>query len=255
MARQARSLDVLLAEVNAVAPKRSKVSDGGLGDSAHQKAGTSDHLPNKAGVWRARDFTHDPTGGLDCNTLTAALVPMLGKHPALGSGAYLIWNARIISTDRLGEGWRKYTGANAHRKHAHVSVATAAAGYDSTAPWGISTPTPPAPNQEDNMLVIGKPKNDPQHWIGDGITCRRIANEATLKNIKYLASEGMLTVFENGAVQPIDDIWALGHPIDDDFALTKRAIEQVAVKTGVVIDYAAIAKAVNDEAAKRLGVK
>lgn len=138
MARQARSLDVALAEVNAIAPRRSKVSDGGIGDVAHQKAGTSDHLPNKAGVWRARDFTHDPAGGLDCNVLAARLVSLLGQHPALGSGAYLIWNRRIISTDRLGSGWRPYTGSNPHDKHLHVSVATAASGYDSTAPWGIT---------------------------------------------------------------------------------------------------------------------
>lgn len=137
MARQARSLDVALVEVNAIAPRRSKVSDGGIGDVAHQKAGTSDHLPNKAGVWRARDFTHDPAGGLDCNVLAADLVPLLGNHPALGSGAYLIWNRRIISTDRLREGWRAYGGANGHTKHLHVSVATAASGYDSIAPWGI----------------------------------------------------------------------------------------------------------------------
>ncbi|MDF1705072.1 MAG: hypothetical protein P1U38_09885 [Aeromicrobium sp.] len=136
MARQARSLDVLLAEVNAAAPNRDKTSDGGLGDKKHA-AVKSDHNPNPAGVWRARDFDHDPAGGLDCNALAAALVPLLGVHPALGSGAYLIFNGRIILTVRLAEGWRPYTGLNAHKSHLHVSVATGAAGYDSTAPWGV----------------------------------------------------------------------------------------------------------------------
>lgn len=135
MPRQARSLDVLLAEVNRSAPGRSKASDGGLGDPAHA-ARVSDHNPNAAGVWRARDFTNDPADGFDCDLFALYVASRLGKHPALGSGAYVIWNRRIISTDRLAEGWRPYTGASPHDHHCHVSVATAAAGYDSTAPWG-----------------------------------------------------------------------------------------------------------------------
>lgn len=135
MSRQARSLDVLLAEVNAAAPDRSKASDGGLGDQAHASR-ASDHNPNAAGVWRARDFTNDPPH-LDGATFADAVAARLGKHPALGSGAYVIWNRRIFSTDRLAEGWRYYSGSNPHNHHVHVSVATAAAGYDSTAPWGV----------------------------------------------------------------------------------------------------------------------
>ena len=162
MARQARSLDVLLAEVNAMAPRRNKASDGGIGDAKHSAA-VSDHNPNRAGVWRARDFTHDPAGGLDCNALATALVPLLGRHPALGSGAYLIWRSRIISTDRLSAGWRRYTGSNPHDKHLHVSVATAASGYDSTAPWGIASPRVEAiatPREElDPMLYISGTNN------------------------------------------------------------------------------------------------
>lgn len=134
--RLAHSLTTLRAEINALAPGRSKASDGTVGDLSHS-ARASDHNPNRAGVVRAFDITHDPAGGLDCNVLAVRLASLLGKHPALGSGAYLIWRGRIISTDRLGAGWRPYTGANPHNKHLHVSVATAAAGYDSTAPWGI----------------------------------------------------------------------------------------------------------------------
>lgn len=130
--RPARSLDVFRDEVDALAPDRSTLSDGTLGDTAHA-ARPSDHNPNAAGVVRARDITHDPAHGCDCNVLAVEVAALLGKHPALGSGAYVIWNARIISTDRLAEGWRRYSGANPHDHHMHVSVGTR--GYDDMSPW------------------------------------------------------------------------------------------------------------------------
>ena len=138
--RVARSLDVLLAEVNAAAPARSKVSDGSIGDAAHASR-TSDHNPwvtdsRGMGVVRARAFTHDPADGCDAGEI-AEHVRQLGidGHPALGPGAYVIWNHRIAS-DSYGWVWRPYSGANPHTAHVHISVATGAAGYDSTAPWG-----------------------------------------------------------------------------------------------------------------------
>lgn len=136
--RVAQSLETLLAEVNAAAPHRSTASDGSIGDASHSSR-ESDHNPNEAGVVRARDFTHDPDGGLDCNLLATSLEEAYhaGGNPALGSGAYTIWNRRILSRDRLSEGWRPYTGTNAHDHHLHQSVATARAGYDSTRPWGV----------------------------------------------------------------------------------------------------------------------
>lgn len=156
--RIARSLDVLLAEINAHAPNRSKLSDGSIGDPAHA-ARTSDHNPNKAGVVRARDVTHDPHSGLDCNVLAARLADMLraGVHPALGSGAYIIWNRQIISRDRIGEGWRFYDGVNPHVKHLHLSVTTAAKGYDSTTAWNLFTPVPsPKPRRPEQIRLARK---------------------------------------------------------------------------------------------------
>ncbi|MEO6089551.1 MAG: hypothetical protein ABIQ18_41235, partial [Umezawaea sp.] len=61
--RVANSLQTLLAQLNAAAPGRSKVSDGSIGDPNHQAEGSgSDHNPDAAGVVCARDFTHDPAG-------------------------------------------------------------------------------------------------------------------------------------------------------------------------------------------------
>lgn len=155
--RMAYALDVLLAEINTRAPRRSKISDGGIGDASHATR-DSDHNPwikdrDGVGVVRARDFTHDPANGMDANVLARFLASKLGKHPALGSGAYIIWNDRIISTNRLAEGWREYTGSNEHRKHLHLSVETGS-GYDSRQNFGwyqSSGPINPIDPKEDEV--------------------------------------------------------------------------------------------------------
>jgi hypothetical protein len=138
--RVAQSLETLLAEINAAAPNRSKISDGSIGDAAHATR-SSDHNPwvtlNGVGIVRARDFTHDPANGCDGHEI-AEQVRLLGvdNHPALSDGAYVIWNRRIAS-ESFGWVWRTYSGSNPHTQHVHVSVALAAAGFDSTAPWGV----------------------------------------------------------------------------------------------------------------------
>lgn len=155
MTRQAYSLDVLLAEINAHAPKRSKKSDGGLASPQHTKQNPgSDHEPNKAGVWTARDFTHDPKGGLNCNELATLLVREFGKHPAMKAGSYIIWNGRIISYNRLAEAWREYKGGNPHTKHLHVSVSDSATGYDSRVAWDLWAH--PTPHLDDAIAALDK---------------------------------------------------------------------------------------------------
>lgn len=176
MSRQAHALDTLQAEINKHAPKRSKASDGGIASAAHHKQNpTSDHDPNKAGVWRARDFTHDPKNGLDCNQLATLLIrKMTSGHPALKAGAYIIWNGRIYSYNRRAEGWRPYTGSNAHRHHLHVSVATAAAGYDNRTPWSlwaVSTPNLDHAIADLTKAINHRPAADPVR--GDLVIARQ----------------------------------------------------------------------------------
>lgn len=135
--RLARSLEVLLAEVDARWPGRSKRSDGTIGDAAHA-ARKSDHNPNAVGVVRALDITHDPAG---CRgDLVAEYLRTLGEagDDRLNGGGYVIWN-RLVAGAGKGWVWRPYTGPSPHTDHVHVSASRVSFGYDSTRPWRLST--------------------------------------------------------------------------------------------------------------------
>jgi len=128
----AKSLNTLLDQLNALAPHRSKASDGSIGDASHSSR-LSDHNPTSAGQVCARDFTHDPAGGLDGNWLAATLVA--SRDPRI---KYVIWNRRIIDS-RAGQHpwqWMPYTGTNPHDHHVHVSVFAGAVG-DNAAAWNL----------------------------------------------------------------------------------------------------------------------
>lgn len=163
--RVARSLDVLLGEINAVAPRRNKASDGSIGDAAHATR-SSDHNPwvvyGNQGIVRARDFTHDPRGGLDCEPLSHALAALIavGGHPACRSGAYVIWRRRIFSFDRRHEGWRPYTGSNPHDRHLHLSVATDPTGFDSQMPWNVMVD----PKREERLRKLEATRRRKAKW-------------------------------------------------------------------------------------------
>jgi hypothetical protein len=62
--RVAKSLLTLFSDIDAIAPGRSKISDGTIGDAAHQQR-RSDHNPDQNGVVRAIDVTQDPEHGVD----------------------------------------------------------------------------------------------------------------------------------------------------------------------------------------------
>lgn len=133
--RLAKSLETLRGQVNAAHPKRSKASDGTIGDAAHSSR-ASDHNPNSAGVVQAIDITHDPASGCDAAKLAGALVA--SKDARI---KYIIWNKRIVASYATGGAmpwaWRPYTGSNPHDKHVHVSVSDDAAKYDDAKPWLI----------------------------------------------------------------------------------------------------------------------
>ena len=125
----ARSLEVLRDEIRAVHPGTTIWT---IGDEHHV---VSDHRPNAAGVVCAIDVLGDK--GLDL----AAFAEHLRKtnHKAV---KYVIFNRRIWSKARSGEGWRPYSGDNPHTSHVHISVGVGPDGqstgpYDDESPWGV----------------------------------------------------------------------------------------------------------------------
>ncbi|MBM7770619.1 peptidoglycan hydrolase-like protein with peptidoglycan-binding domain [Actinokineospora baliensis] len=139
--RVARSLDALLGQLDSLAPRRNRASDGAIGDTSHSTR-DSDHNPwvilDGVPVVTARDFTHDPDGGLDCGWLAGALTGH--ADPRI---KYVIWSGHIWYPKG---GWSAYTGANAHTHHLHLSVVAGPAADDTT-PWNLGG-TNPAPQPQ-----------------------------------------------------------------------------------------------------------
>ncbi len=124
----APSLVRLRSEVNALWPKRSKASDGWIGDTAHS-ARKSDHNPDDSagGIVRAIDVTN---AGIDVDAFVSSVIRDVRTR-------YVITRGRIWTREA---GWRKYTGPNGHYRHVHVSVRSAKSPrYDLQAhAWGLS---------------------------------------------------------------------------------------------------------------------
>lgn len=126
-------------EVNALWPRRSRASDGWIGDVAHQTR-PSDHNPDTVGMVHATDTT---ASGIDVPAFLAAVT----RDPRT---AYVIWNRRIWENPAVYPGrgyWRAYTGTNPHDKHVHVSVRRGAQWDRDASSWGltagVSNPTRP----------------------------------------------------------------------------------------------------------------
>lgn len=137
--RVAESLEKLRAQIDALAPKRSTLSDGAIGDTDHTKR-TSDHNPHCGAphdpTVTARDFTHDPENGADMHEIAEAI-----RVSRDGRVKYVIWDKRMFSSYKTSTHtawtWRPYSGPNLHTVHMHVSVQCAPS-KDSTRPWKIT---------------------------------------------------------------------------------------------------------------------
>lgn len=158
--RVAKSLETLRTQVNKAYPKRDKSSDGTIGDEKHASR-SSDHNPwvkdGKTGVVTGMDLTNDPKNGPVSNDLAEAL--RMSCDPRI---KYIISNARICSGS---EGpvpwtWRKYSGANAHRHHVHLSVKEGKAFYDSVLPWTINATAakPKAKAKAEPVAILHEPE-------------------------------------------------------------------------------------------------
>ena len=138
----APAITTLLQRINDAFPERSKVSDGIMGDAAHQ-ARQSDHNDGNA-----LDVTHDPEHGPDLEAMAEALIRDPRTH-------YVIWRSRIRNVAFEDGAWRPYNGASPHDHHLHVSVH--AEQRDDTSPWDIS----PIAAAEPEELAAGDGVGDP----------------------------------------------------------------------------------------------
>jgi Transglycosylase SLT domain len=134
--RVAKSLDRLLAQVNRLAPDRSKASDGAIGDAKHQSR-ESDHNPwvtdGTIGVVTARDITNDPKHGCSAEQIANSIVA--SKDPRI---KYVIWDKRICNATVQPWKWRAYKGKNPHTQHVHISVRPDKAKYDDEQDWQLT---------------------------------------------------------------------------------------------------------------------
>lgn len=140
--RPAKALLALRAQVDAKAPRRSKASDGTIGDTRHcgHANAKSDHCPRvldgDVAVVCALDLTHDAANGCDAHALAERI--RLSRDRRV---KYIISNGRIANSKSVDGaepfGWRPYTGGNPHNKHCHISVHPDASLFDDTTRWRI----------------------------------------------------------------------------------------------------------------------
>jgi hypothetical protein len=143
--RVAQSLEVLRDQINAAYPLRSRASDGTIGDAAHQ-ASVSDHNPDRYGVVRALDITHDPAHGCDIDQLSDALCASRDERIS-----YLIAN-RLITGPNYGWAWCAYDGDDPHTNHLHLSV-VGDWRADDTRAWAIGASGATTPEGGKNVIV------------------------------------------------------------------------------------------------------
>jgi hypothetical protein len=143
-------LERLRDEVNTIAPKRDKSSDGTIGDQAHQDR-TSDHNADEVGKVPITDAdSKNEVHGLDLDATlnTPGLtMEMIIQHtltrcrkdnddpanePRL---RYMIFNKRIWEAPD----WRQenYTGDNPHTEHAHFSAEYVTSLEADTSSWHL----------------------------------------------------------------------------------------------------------------------
>lgn len=157
----------VLSQATARWPNRNKASDGIVSSDAHKKQNpSSDH-----DYGNAVDLTHDPANGCDAHAWVRWLIKQ--DFPEV---KYAISNGSIWSAARRSEGWRQYTGSNAHTKHAHISIN--ANHRNSTRSWfpassRVSNPT----EQEDDMTDADRKMLKEVHAMLSQLTAPRQADK------------------------------------------------------------------------------
>jgi hypothetical protein len=101
-------------------PDRDRKSDGWIGDARHQRAGTSDHLPDPLNAYvRAIDVDANLDSRANTSAYLADQIRLCAKEGDKRI-AYVIHLGKIASRKSL---WRfvKYRGISPHHQHIHIS--------------------------------------------------------------------------------------------------------------------------------------
>ena len=183
----APSLVAMAVELDRLFPKRSKASDGTIGDQSHANR-TSDHNPGARNLVHARDVTHDPANGCDCNQLVGALIAR--QDPRL---RYAIWDGQIYRsypraatrTRDYVPAWHPepYSGLNPHRHHAHFSIHSTVEAEQDTSSWWQQTPMKP---EEARMALLAQ-----------GTRCVAMASTPAGDGYWLLGDDGSVYTFGN----------------------------------------------------------
>ena len=181
--RVARSLIVLRDQINAAYPDRSRASDGTIGDAAHA-ASFSDHNPDRYGIVRALDITHDPGHGCVIDQLTDA--PVARRDERI---SYLIAN-RLITGPEYGWGWASYDGADPHTNHLHLSVVDDQRA-DDIQPWSIGVSAGDDEQGDSDMAGFIRWIGAAEVFFTDGTRARHMSSEAEMGDIRTLSAEGI----------------------------------------------------------------
>lgn len=234
----------LRAEINALWPGRDKVSDGWIGDAAHN-ARKSDHNPDysSGGIVRAIDVDKD-------NIPVESVVEQVRRDPRV---AYIIWNGRIWENPSAYPGrgyWRAYTGANAHRQHFHVSVRHGARWDRDGSSWGLTAQTsaggdlgsslpslpdltPIAPIEEAFMPALTDEEQ------------RRLLEAADAIRLHLMHMKGRVDAthdYARDTTARTQVIRAQGENITNGVSASLRTLQALAKSQGVKIDEAEIAR-------------
>ncbi|MCA9339542.1 MAG: hypothetical protein KDA17_01385 [Candidatus Saccharibacteria bacterium] len=137
----APSLIQLVEEFDRLAPKRSKASDGSIGDRSHQSR-NSDHNVSQGWV-HAVDITHDPARGCDAHAWARKIAAK--RDPRIN---YIISNDQFWDAAR---GWVSYPRVspkrtNKHTSHVHFSLKRSATARSDMTTWLIGGSTPSVPS-------------------------------------------------------------------------------------------------------------
>ncbi len=109
----------LREQIDDAFPNRDRKSDGWIGDARHQRAGTSDHLPDKVdGYVRAIDVDKDLDSRASTGAYLADQIRICAKRDKRIK--YVIYSGKIASVKSFWR-WRTYSGINRHDKHIHIS--------------------------------------------------------------------------------------------------------------------------------------